>query len=240
MNNISTMNSVVLRDVTLERDGKRVLDNLSLQLSEPRIGLIGRNGSGKSSLVSLFNGMLTPSSGQVQVNGVEISGKSPGKDAKIGYIFQNPDHQIIFPTVIEEIAFSLEMSGTGRKDARTQAAVYLASANVADWADRPVHTLSEGQKQWLCIHAILATKPRILVLDEPFSSLDLVNRYRLMKWISGFTQQVFLISHDLDALGNFDRVIWLEDGQVTADGKPADVLPAYRDDAGHSAGDGAF
>jgi biotin transport system ATP-binding protein len=122
-----------------------------------------------------------------------------------------------------------------RKTASTKAALYLAENGFSDRASCPVHALSEGQKQWLCIHAVLVTEPDIIVFDEPFSSLDLVNRYRLMQWISVLPQQVFLISHDLDALAEFDRVLWLEDGQVFLDGRPEDVLPAYRERARHSA-----
>ncbi|WNK00884.1 ABC transporter ATP-binding protein [Thalassospiraceae bacterium LMO-JJ14] len=236
MNSIPITDSLTLRNVTLERAGNCVLDNVSLQLSERRIGLIGRNGSGKSSLVSLFNGMLKPTSGQVLINGVNVTDKGRDRRANVGYIFQNPDHQIIFPTVIEEIAFSLEMSGTERKDAKSIAAEYLTSLGASNLTHRPVHMLSEGQKQWLCIHAVLVTKPKVLVLDEPFSSLDLLNRYRLVKWISKFTQQIFLISHDLEVLSDFDRIIWLDSGQVHSDGKPSDVLPEYREDAWNSAG----
>jgi len=230
--------AVTLENVGLERGGAIVLDNISLHLPDRRVGLIGRNGSGKSSLVSLFNGLLEPSAGQVLINGASVSTSGGSGRRRVGYIFQNPDHQIIFPTVIEEIAFSLEMSGADRESAKSGATDYLADNGVSDWAFRPVHMLSEGQKQWLCIHAVLVTKPEILVLDEPFSSLDLVNRVRLMKWLSTFPQQIFLISHDLDALGDFDRIIWLENGRVRMDGMPADVLPAYREDAWRSAGDG--
>lgn len=234
----STSTEVIFQDIVLERGNATVLDNINLQMTERRIGLIGRNGSGKSSLVSLFNGLLKPTSGQVLINGSDSSAKKDGGRANVGYIFQNPDHQIIFPTVIEEIAFSLEMSGVDRKTAKSDAAEYLKKSGFADWSQRPVHMLSEGEKQWLCVHAVLITKPEILVLDEPFSSLDLVNRFRLVKWLATFSQQIFLISHDLDALGDFDRIIWLENGRVRADGKPSDVLPGYREDAWNAAGDG--
>lgn len=237
MNRIVTAKEVTLRNVVLKRGGVTVLDNVTMSLPDRRIGLIGRNGSGKSSLVSLFNGMLEPTSGQVLINGANVSKDRGEGHRNVGYIFQNPDHQIIFPTVIEEIAFSLEMSGSDRKTAKSGAAEYLAEHDFADWAKHPVHMLSEGQKQWLCIHAVLVTKPDILVLDEPFSSLDLVNRFRLMKWLSAVTQQVFLISHDLDALKDFERIIWLDGGRVRADGNPSDVLPAYRADARRAAED---
>ena len=239
MNSIHMTKAVALQNVVLKRGGAVVLDDISLHLPERRIGLIGRNGSGKSSLVSLFNGMLEPTSGHVLINGAGVSSKGDPGRRHVGYIFQNPDHQIIFPTVIEEIVFSLEMAGADRKTAKSGALDYLARHGFSDWAERPVHMLSEGQKQWLCIHAVLVTKPEILVLDEPFSSLDLVNRVRLMKWLSTFTQQIFLISHDLEALGDFDRIIWLEGGRVRSDGKPSDVLPAYREDAWRSAEDDA-
>ncbi|MGB0670411.1 MAG: energy-coupling factor ABC transporter ATP-binding protein [Rhodospirillales bacterium] len=219
--------SIRLDTVTLDRSGRRVLDALSLDLPERRIGLVGRNGSGKSSLVRLLNGLLEPTAGRVTVHGQEAGAEA----SMVGFIFQNADHQLIFPTVAEEVAFSLEMAGRARKQAKAQALAYLESQGIADWADRPVHHLSEGQKQWLCILAVLVGEPKVLVLDEPFSSLDLANRLALLRRIDALDQQVLLISHDLDALNSFDRILWLEEGRLRADGPPAEILPAYRADA---------
>ncbi len=219
---------ILFDDVTLRRGEREVLSALSLELGEPRIGLIGDNGSGKSSLARLLNGLLVPDSGRVRVHGLDSAADSAQLPRKVGFIFQNPDHQIIFPTVIEEVAFSLEQTGLPRRAAAAEARSALARHGRAHWADRPVHTLSEGEKQFLCIIAVLVMEPSVLVLDEPFSSLDLPTRLRLERLIATLPQQVVLIAHELDAFATYDRVIWLDRGRVAMDGAPAAVVAAYR------------
>ncbi len=228
--------SIEFRDVSLTRGGITVLDGIDLTLTERRIGLIGGNGAGKSSLVGLLNGLLSPTTGSLSVLGLDAGTKRGDLPGRVGMVFQNPDHQIVFPTVVEEIAFTFEMSGAPRKDAKTKAAAYLADHGLSDWAERAVHSLSEGQKHWLCILAVLAGGPEVLVLDEPFSSLDLANRLGLLARLRSLPQRVILISHDLEALADFDRIVWLADGKVHRDGPPADVLAAYRADAERAAG----
>lgn len=214
--------------VTLRRGGRVVLDGLDLALSERRIGLIGANGSGKSSLVRLLNGLLLPDEGMVTVHGIDTREGGEELPRRVGFIFQNPDHQIIFPTVGEEIAFSLEQAGHPRRVARAQARDVLARHGRAEWEDRPVHALSEGEKQFLCILAVLVMEPRTLIFDEPFSSLDLTTRRRLEALIATLPQQVILIAHELDAFAAYERVLWLEGGRVRMDGPPAEVVEAYR------------
>ncbi|WAC29206.1 energy-coupling factor ABC transporter ATP-binding protein [Ancylobacter sp. SL191] len=220
--------SILLDHVTLTRGGRVVLDDVSLALSERRIGLIGTNGSGKSSLVRLFNGLLTPDKGRVTVHGINAAESPAELPRKVGFIFQNPDHQIIFPTVAEEIAFSLEQAGRSRREARDGAVPALARFGRAGWAERPVHALSEGEKQLLCIIAVLVMEPAVIVFDEPFSSLDLPTRRRLEALIATLPQQVVLVAHELDAFAGYDRLLWLDEGRVRMDGPPTEVLAAYR------------
>lgn len=219
---------IELQNVTLSRGGRTVLDNLSLAIAERRVGLIGTNGSGKSSLVRLFNGLLATEQGHVRVHGLDAATQAGELPRKVGFIFQNPDHQIIFPTVAEEIAFSLEQAGMSRREAAKEALPALARFRRAHWAERPVHALSEGEKQFLCIIAVLVMKPAVLVLDEPFSSLDLPTRRRLEALIAGLDQQVILVAHELDAFEGYDRVIWLHEGRLRGDGTPDEVIAAYR------------
>lgn len=219
---------ISLDHVTLTRGGRVVLDSVSLDLSERRIGLIGNNGSGKSSLIRLLNGLLTADEGRVVVHGLDAKEKAAELPRKVGFIFQNPDHQIIFPTVAEEVAFSLEQSGMPRREAAKEAIPALARFGRDHWAERPVHALSEGEKQFLCIIAVLVMQPAVLVLDEPFSSLDLPTRRRLEALIAGLPQQVILIAHELDAFAGYERVVWLHEGKVAMDGAPEAVVAAYR------------
>ncbi|MDF2997641.1 MAG: transporter related protein [Xanthobacteraceae bacterium] len=225
---MDTNPTIRLDNVTLRRGGREVLSALSLTLTERRIGLIGDNGSGKSSLVRLMNGLLSADVGSVTVHGLDAAKDSSELPRKVGFIFQNPDHQIIFPTVIEEVAFSLEQTGLSRREAASEAKLALARFERAHWADRPVHALSEGEKQLLCIIAVLVMQPAVLVLDEPFSALDLPTRRRLEALIATLDQQVILIAHELDAFGGYDRVLWLEAGRVRMDGAPGEVIAAYR------------
>lgn len=217
-----------LDNVTLRRGGREVLSGISLELVERRIGLIGNNGSGKSSLVRLFNGLLAADEGSVTVHGLDARENAAELPRKVGFIFQNPDHQIIFPTVIEEVAFSLEQTGLSRREASTEAKAALARHGREAWADRPVHALSEGEKQLLCIIAVLVMQPAVLVLDEPFSSLDLPTRRRLERLIATLPQQVIMIAHEFDALLAYDRVIWLHEGRIQMDGPANEVVAAYR------------
>lgn len=217
-----------LNGVSLLRDGETVLHEISLDLAEDRIGLIGDNGSGKSSLVRVLNGLLAPTKGRVRVAGLDPARGPETMASHVGFIFQNPDHQLIFPTVQEELCFGLRNQGLSAREARDRALACLARHERADWAERPVHSLSEGQKQLVCILAVLVMEPRLIILDEPFSALDLPTRWHLLDWLRSLPQQLLMISHDLDTLADFDRIVWLEQGRVVGDGRPDDVLGAYR------------
>lgn len=217
--------AIEIRDIHYRREGTQVFSGLSLTLSERRVALVGRNGSGKSTLLRLAAGLLAPQSGRVTVAGVDV-----GRDRRraldtVGILFQNPDHQIIFPTVIEEICFGLEQQGLSRAAARERARAALSAH--PDWAERLCHTLSQGQRQMVCLLAILAMEPRWILFDEPFNSLDLPATLRIEARIAALGQNVLTVTHDPLRVGGYDRVIWLEAGQVAADGPPAEVLPAY-------------
>jgi len=228
INSANTSRSIIFDRVSLTRDNHCVLKELSLELRESRIGLIGYNGSGKSSLVRLINGLLQSDSGRIDVHGHNPSCGPEKMSAQVGFIFQNPDHQIIFPTVEEELCFGLINQGVSKKQAVQQVADFLATQQRSDWADQAVHSLSDGQKQLVCIFAVLLMNPSVLILDEPFSALDLPTRYQIMDLLSQLPQQLLMISHELDTLESFERIIWLEQGQVFLDGPPDQVLPAYQ------------
>lgn len=151
-------------------------------MAERRIGLIGDNGSGKSTLLRLVNGLARPTRGRVVTAGLDTVRQRKELPARVGFLFQNPDHQLIFPTVAEEIAFGPSERGLPAAQAHEQALALalLARHGCADWAGRNVNELSGGQKQLVCILALLATEPSILLMDEPFASLDLPTRLLLM------------------------------------------------------------
>ncbi|WLD57845.1 energy-coupling factor ABC transporter ATP-binding protein [Salinispirillum sp. LH 10-3-1] len=224
--NVST--GVSLSGVSLKREGKTVLKDITLALAEPRIGLVGHNGSGKSSLVRLLNGLLQTDAGSIEVHGVSPKQGPEKMSAHVGFIFQNPDHQLIFPTVLEELAFGLRNQGHSRQEAELLSFDFLDRYDRAEWAERPVHSLSDGQKQLVCIFAVLLLQPKLLILDEPFSALDLPTRYQLLDLLASLPQQVIMISHELETFSDFDRILWLDHGSVRMDDTPPTVLAAYQ------------
>jgi biotin transport system ATP-binding protein len=213
----------------VRRDARVVLDALTLAIDEPRVGIVGRNGSGKSTLVRLFNGLVTPSAGEVRVFGRTTDDEPRRLPAEIGFIFQNPDHQILCPTVEEELSFGLTRGARATAADRRAARAFLAENGAGHLAERPVHELSEGQKHLVCILAVLIAAPRVIVLDEPFASLDLPTRAALSRRLAGLEQRLVMISHDLDAFAGFDRLLWLDEGRIAAAGPPDQVLPGYRE-----------
>lgn len=218
---------ILLTDVTIRRGGRAALDGVSLRLSEARVGLVGRNGSGKSTLARAIKGLLAPDTGSVRVHGHDPARRTRESVACVGFLFQNSDHQILCPTVAEEIGFGLVEFGTPRAEADARARALLAAHHVADWAERPVAALSEGQRRLVCLLAVLVMGPRVLVLDEPYAGLDIPTRLRLARFIAALPQQVLVVGHDAADFEGFDRILWLEGGRIEQDGPPAEVLPAF-------------
>ncbi|MEY4753846.1 MAG: hypothetical protein RJA44_1521 [Pseudomonadota bacterium] len=219
---------VSLQGVTLVRGTTTVFDALSLQLDEPRIGLIGDNGAGKSSLFRLICGLDAPRHGRVLVGGADVQG--PHDARAVGLMFQNPDEQIIFPTVEEELALSLEAPGRSRRDCRAEARRWLEGRGLGHWAGRAIGSLSQGQRQQVCWLALLIAAPRVLLLDEPYASLDLPRQVLLNREIARVAPQVIVSTHLLDHVRDFERVLWLDQGQVRADGPGPTVCAAYEAD----------
>lgn len=205
--------------------GRVILSDLTLTLTEARIGIVGRNGSGKTSLLRLIAGLVAPSSGSVRVDGIDPARDRKTILARLGILFQNPDHQILMPTVAEELAFGLRQMG--RAEAEGMARAALRAEGRGHWADQPVSTLSHGQKQWLCLMSVLLMNPATILLDEPFAALDLPTEARLTRRLAALPQRLITISHAPAAVAGCDRVIWLEGGRVLADGPAAPVLAAF-------------
>ncbi|SCK17055.1 biotin transport system ATP-binding protein [Variovorax sp. HW608] len=221
---------IQIESVVLERGGQRVFDGLTLSLDEPRIGIIGDNGAGKSSLLRLIAGLDQPQRGHVKVHGHDARSDRSALPRKIGLMFQNPDDQVICPTVEEELAFTLSARNLSRKEARKEARAFLADRGLAHWGTRAIAELSQGQRQQVCLLALQIGRPLTLLLDEPFASLDLPSQHRLSRQIMASTQQLVFSTHVLEQVRDFERVIWLDRGQVRADGAGREVCEAYRAD----------
>ena len=219
--------SVELRDIGVTLAGRAVLQGVSARLTEPRIGIVGRNGSGKTTLARVIAGLIAPDAGQARIGGIDMAQDRRAALAMVGIIFQNPDHQIIFPTVLEEIAFGLTQQGLRQPRAEGQARDMLARFGKAHWANAATHSLSQGQKQLLCLIAVLAMQPGVIVMDEPFAGLDIPTRLQLMRYLDGIAAQVVMITHDPGQVRGFNRILWLDGGRLIADGPPDQVLPAF-------------
>ena len=220
---------IVLTDASVLLGGRMVLSGLTLSLTEARIAILGRNGSGKTTLLRLIAGLVAPSGGSVRVDGIDPFTDRKGILSALGILFQNPDHQILFPTVEEELAFGLIQQGQARPAAQAQVQAALARDGRAHWAKLPVTALSQGQRHYLCLLAVLLMQPRTILLDEPLAGLDLPTQARLARRFAGLPQRLVTITHDPASLADADRVIWLEDGRIAADGPPGAVIPDYLD-----------
>jgi biotin transport system ATP-binding protein len=210
------------------RFGERiVLDGIDLALAERRIGIVGANGSGKSTLARLLNGLVVPTSGRVTVDGLDTRRNGAAVRRRVGFVFTDPDAQIIMPTVAEDVAFSLRRSGLSRAEVADRVAAALDRVGLADHAEHPAHLLSGGQKQLLAVTSVLATDPAVLVCDEPTTLLDARNARRVAGLLAQLPQQVVLVTHQLDQLADFDRVVVVDEGRVVADDAPAVALKVY-------------
>ncbi len=213
--------------VSLSRDGKTLLSDIALSVPERRVGIVGRNGSGKTTLARVLSGLVAPDQGRVRVCGIDIARDRKAALRTVGILFQNPDHQIIFPTVEEELAFGLLQGGASKDEAAQQVAETLAKFDKSHWASAATHQLSQGQKQLVCLMAIIAMAPRVVILDEPFSGLDIVTRAQLTRYFDRIDATVIHISHDPEALRGYERVIWLDEGRIKQDGPAVPTLLAF-------------
>lgn len=204
-----------------------VLRDVDLRLDEGRVGVIGSNGSGKSTFARLLNGLLVPTRGQVRVDGLDTRKQGKAVRRRVGFVFQDPDVQIVMPTVAEDLAFGLKHHGVARDEVERRVADTLAAYGLAEFRDHPAHLLSGGQKQLLAIAAVLVLEPEHVVFDEPTTLLDLRNRRRIGRLIHDLPQQVVVVSHDLELIAGFDRVILFDGGRVVADGPAEETIAAY-------------
>ncbi|MCW4113951.1 energy-coupling factor ABC transporter ATP-binding protein [Aurantimonas sp. MSK8Z-1] len=214
--------------VALERGGQPVLARLDLCLTERRIGVIGANGSGKSSFARLLNGLLAPTGGRVTVDGLDTVKDAKAVRRRVGFVFQNPDSQIVYPTVGEDLAFGLKPLKLEKPEEARRIREILERYGLAGAEDRLVHELSGGERQLVALASVLIMRPSILVLDEPTTLLDLRNTRRLMAAIDALSERVVMVTHDLALLAGFDRVLLFDEGRLVADGAPATVIERYR------------
>jgi biotin transport system ATP-binding protein len=208
---------------------RAVLDDVNVTLTERRIGIVGANGSGKSTLARMINGLVVPTSGSVTVDGLDTGRKGREVRKRVGFVFTDPDHQIVMPTVSEDVAFSLRRSPLGKAERNERVRQVLDDFGLAAHHDHPSHLLSGGQKQLLALAAIMVTDPLILVADEPTTLLDLRNTKLISRTFASLEQQLVVVTHHLDLLSDFDRVLVVDSGRIVADDEPRPAITYYRD-----------
>ncbi|GLW98498.1 ABC transporter ATP-binding protein [Microtetraspora sp. NBRC 16547] len=217
-----------LDDVGHAYGDRTVLRDVSLRLTEARVGVIGANGSGKSTFARLLNGLVVPTTGRVTVDGLDTRTKGREIRRRVGFCFTNPDAQIVLPTVAEDVAFSLRRSGLSRAEIAAKVTDTLRRFDLSDFADASAHLLSGGQKQLLALAAILIMEPSILVCDEPTTLLDLRNASMVSELLASLPQRVVLVTHHLHLLDGFDRVLVFDQGRVVCDAAPSTAIDHYR------------
>ncbi len=217
--------------VELDTPGRGVhtiLHPTDLELDKRRTAVIGANGSGKSTLLRLINGLLLPTSGSVEVHGLDTSQHGRRIRSQVGFVFTDPISQLVMPTPLEDVELSLRKHHPKAQARRLAAMEVLDIYGLAHLADNSVYDLSGGERQLAALASVLAVNPEVLVLDEPSTLLDLRNTQLLRSTLLGLGQQLVMATHDLDLAACFDRVLVVHDGAVIFDGEPAEAVAFYR------------
>jgi biotin transport system ATP-binding protein len=213
--------------VDVVREDVPVLHGIDLRIEERRVAVIGANGSGKTTLARLLNGLVSPTAGRVTVDGHDTVRQARDVQRRVGFVFQDADHQLVYPTPLEDVALGLRARGRSRAEARREAAEALERLGLSAHAHQAVHTLSGGEKHLVALAAVLALRPEWIVLDEPTTSLDIVNRRRVVAALGDLDQRLVVVSHDLELVASMERAILLSGGSVAADGAAGEVIEAY-------------
>lgn len=206
--------------------GTPVLDNLSFHIRKGEtVGLIGANGAGKSTIMKLMLGLL-PAQGKILVDGMPVTKQNlPPIRQKIGFVLQDSDNQMFMPTVYEDMIFGPRNYGLSREEADARVDRVLRELGLENLKHRHNHKISGGEKRMAAIATILAMEPEMIVMDEPSTALDPVNRRRVISTINSRKETKLIASHDLDMiLDTCQRVILLNHGSIVADGEAETIL----------------
>ena len=220
---------IEFRGAAVAYDGEQILAPLTVSLSEQRIGIIGSNGSGKSTTVRLINGLIEPTSGQVLYDGLTPNKRGKDIRKRVGFVFSDSESQIVMPRVSDDVAFSLRRFKLPREEVKRRVAEALERFELTDRAENSPHTLSGGEKQMLALASVLVIEPDTIIADEPTTLLDLRNRRRIVRELMSLDQQLIVVTHDLEMLRGFDRVLVIDDGALAYDGTPDDAIAFYTD-----------
>lgn len=223
---------LLVQNLTFAYDQQEPLfENLSTSIHEGEIlGIVGKNGSGKTTLSHLLTGFLTPSGGDIQLDGRSLLNDSIKERADhIGYVLQNPNHMITKATVFDEVASGLRLRNIDEEQVTERVREMLQLVDLDGMRNWPISALSFGQKKRLTIAAVLVLKPEILILDEPTAGQDATHTSQLLSFLQNINitnhTTIIIITHDMHLLANFvQRALVVVDGQILADTTPAELL----------------
>ena len=231
------MSSAIALDAVSVRLGEDLaLRDVSVSLDQQCIAVIGANGSGKSTFARLLGGLVTAESGAVSVLGLDPARQAKELRKRVGFVFSNPDAQIIMPTVAEDVAFSLRSERLPKADAAARVAAALEEFGLAELADRAAHDLSGGQKQLLALCGLLIRQPSLVIADEPTAYLDARNSRLIAGHLLGdagsragteTAHRLVLVTHDLALAARCDVAVLFDDRRLVAVGDPRDVIDRY-------------
>lgn len=209
--------AIIVKDLSFSWDYKTpVLDSCSLAVPRGQLWmLLGSNGCGKSTLLRILANLLVPDSGEVYI------------ESPVGFVFQNPDHQLVMPTVGADIAFGLAAEKLTFPQIQERVKEALAAVNLPDFQTRPIHTLSGGQKQRVAIAGALARHCRVLLLDEPTALLDTDNQMELVTLVRKIVDEKHItalwVTHRLEELNYADGYFLIKGGRVVQQGHPREL-----------------
>jgi len=208
-------------------DGQLALDGVDLTIANgERVAVLGPNGAGKTSLMLHLNGVLTASSGTIEINGIPLARRNLRAIRElVGVVFQDPDDQLFMPTVAQDVAFGPANFGASGAELAERVKAALAAVSLTDQADRSPAHLSAGQRRRAALATVLACRPAVLVLDEPSANLDPVGRRELAQTLMELTTTLLIVTHDLPYAAQLcDRAVIMDAGVVVADGEIGSVL----------------
>ena len=205
-------------------DQPNVLCDISLDIRDgERVGIIGHNGCGKTTLFMLLCGVLKPKSGEISLFGEPL--QQGQFRPEVGLLFQDPDDQLFSASVQDDIAFGPQNMGLQPEEIAARVTHAVEMTGIEHLLNRLPHHLSGGEKQMVAIAGLLAMMPRIILYDEPTANLDLRTRRRLIRFLQASSETILISAHDLEfILEVCDRVLLIDDGQVIADGNPQEVM----------------
>lgn len=219
---------VNLENITYRYPDKfKAIEDLSFSVKEgEKIGLIGANGAGKSTILKLLTGLFISEEGKISIDSIELN-KNNLKEIrrKIGFIFQDSDSQLFMNTVYDDIAFGLRSMGMSEEKVSEKVDKILKKLSIEYLKDKSIYKLSGGQKRIISIAGILVMKPEIIIMDEPTCALDPKYRRIFINILKDLQQTQIIATHDLDMImDTCSRVIILNEGKVVADGKSDELL----------------